>query len=90
MINIEQYGEYRMGLTRDEIKSLLVSMYNETAKKKISSIASVRAIKLYEKFGEIAGCNTMTMTSKGEPLMYRWDVDRFCKALFKGIPTYFD
>ena len=49
-----------------------------------------RADKLWLKFCEEAGANTVGTGPQGQPLMYRWDVERFADVIFDGIPTWFD
>ena len=81
---IKYFGEYRGGLTGEEIKHYLKVRANTT-----------KLGKLYEKFCKTAGVNTMTSTTchecgKSTTLMYRCDVERFTDVMLLGIPTYFD
>jgi hypothetical protein len=77
--DIYYYGEYRLGLTSDEIKDYLRVRANNMNVSKIS-----------KTFNKIAGCNTGTMTSTGKSLMYRHDVERFADVIFERKLTYFD
>ena len=82
--NIEDYGKYRLGLTKEEIKKYLKMRANTN---KLGG--------LYKKFCKIAGVNTVAIVTtdcckKDIRLMYRWDVERFADVLFLNKPTYFD
>lgn len=77
--DLEYYGAYRMGLTGDEIKDYLRVRANTFA---IS--------KIYKKFVNIAGCNTMSITPDGKGLMFRHDVERYADKLFLNKETYWD
>lgn len=78
--NIWNYGVYRLGLTREEIKNYIRARANK-----------MDVDDLLEKFNEIAGCNTMAGTPDGKCLMYRHDVIRYADVLFgKTDYTYFD
>jgi len=81
---IEDYGDYRGGLTINEIKEYL--------KKRA---CATRLGRLYIQFCKIAGINTMGVIvtqccGKRMTLMYRSDVKRFADLMFEGTPTYFD
>jgi hypothetical protein len=84
-IKITHYGKYTQGLTSSEIEDYLRARANKIAVK-----------RLYKKFCNIAGVNTMAMygcpnCEYQTSLMYRHDVKRFSDVLFvvtKG--TYFD
>ena len=77
---LSSFGEYRLGLTSEEINDYLSARGNTL------SIKNLR-----KKFSDIAGCNTCAMNSKGECLMYRHDIQRFVDVLFKKTKaTYFD
>ena len=80
MIDLNEFGKYRMGLTSEEIDEYL----REQAKATKYSYYDFRA-----RFNKISGYNTMALVD-GQVLMYRHDVDRFTKQLIEGIPTYFD
>jgi len=83
--DLQSYGTFRMGLTTEEIKDYLRARGD-----------TLNVKRLYAKFCDIAGCNTMggficekCGDSKG--LMYRYDVLRFADVLFgKTDSTYFD
>ena len=79
MIDLNEYGDYRIGLTTKEIKEYLKARGN-----------TKRLGNLYKNFGSIAGVNTMGISPTGEILMYRWDVKRFADVLFLNKPTYWD
>jgi hypothetical protein len=77
--DIHHFGDYRQGLTGDEIKKFIGLRANTTA-----------IARLYKKFVNIAGCNTMAIGPNGEGLMYRHDVERFIGKLLFGTETYWD
>jgi len=85
-IGIEYYGDYRLGLTTEEIKNYLL------ARAYIFNFKEKNIDKLYKKFDEIAGVNTVAVHPNGkDSLMYRHDVLRFSDVLFKKTKgTYFD
>ena len=78
-VNIEQFGDYRMGLCNEEIDQYL----------KARNVKNIKNVN--KKFSRIAGCNTVAVGPQGQSLMYRWDVKRFADVLF-GVTkfTYFD
>lgn len=78
-INLEQLGEYRLGLTSDEIKFYL---HLRAPRRNLG--------KLVRQFNQIAGTNTTAVTATGAPLMYRHDVQRFADKLLLRRGTYFD
>jgi hypothetical protein len=81
-IDIKSYGDYRLGLTKEEIQFyLLCRAFQNNLRRKPEVI--------FEKFNEIAGCNTCAVV-QGKVLMYRHDVERFADVLFEGKSTYFD
>jgi hypothetical protein len=77
--DIEQFGEYREGLTGAEIKEYL---HKRAPRRKIA--------KLIKQFSNIAGINTGAVTSTGQSLMYRHDVLRFADKVLLNKDTYFD
>jgi len=79
MIDLHEYGDYRIGLTTKEIKEYL------KARGDVTKIGN-----LYKEFCKISGINTMGISPTGETLMYRWDVERFADTLFWNKGTYFD
>ena len=83
-IDLQYYGQYRIGLTGKEIKEYLKKRTGRTL-----------LGDLYIRFCKISGVNTVEMGHCeycGEvfSLMFRNDVERFADVLFLGIPTYFD
>lgn len=78
-LDINDFGEYRLGLTSSEINEYLRL---RTGKKKIKG--------LREKFRVISGVNTMATSAQGHTLMFRHDVERFTDKLLLNKPTYFD
>jgi hypothetical protein len=86
-INIETIGKYDEGLTEEEIKEYLITLYEKIYKRKCQK-SKIRA--LLKRFNKIAGINTMTLSPDGEPLMFRWDVERFAGVLFFNKETYWD
>ena len=84
-IQLNDYGEFRMGLTDEEIKDYIRVRANK-----------YRIETLYKKFIEISCCNTMTSCycdncRRCLILMYRWDVERFADILFGlSSSTYLD
>jgi len=83
--DLQNYGTFRKGLTTEEIKDYLRARGN-----------TLNVKRLYKKFCDIAGCNTMggfTCEKCGDSksLFYRHDVLRFSDVLFgKTKGTYFD
>ena len=78
-IDIQEFGDYRMGLSKDEITKYLQL---RSGKKNIK--------RLRLKFSKAAGCNTMAIGPQGQSLMYRWDVERFADVVLLSKKTYFD
>ena len=77
-IDLENYGQFRIGLTDNEIKEYLKNRANTTC-----------LGNLYKKFCNIAGVNAMGVEhcpccNRMYVLMYRWDVERFANQLFGG------
>lgn len=83
LIDIEEFGIYRMGLTTEEIKKYLKNR-----------ACTTRLGHLYDKFCRVAGINTVAVIKdeykNSITLMYRWDVKRFADAMLKGTATYWD
>lgn len=83
--DLESYGQFRIGLTSNEIKNYLRARSN-----------TLNVERLVKKFNKIAGCNTQgifqcELCDCSQGLMYRWDVLRFADVLFgKTKGTYFD
>ena len=84
--DLEQFGQYRIGLTSDEIIEYLRRCYNIVALKK----RKICPQKIVKQFNEIAGVNTGAVGPNGESLMYRSDVGRFTNKLLFNKETYFD
>jgi hypothetical protein len=89
MKNIDDYGVYAEGMTREEIKEYLrdYSITQGSIKRNMS--------ELYAKFNKIAGVNTCTSIKcpcckKQVILIYRHDIKRFADKLFLDKETYFD
>jgi len=84
-LDLAHYGQYKMGLTTNEIKDYLIVRSGK-----------LNIEKLYKKFVDISGVNTVAIYTcpdckKKTVLIYRHDVQRFSNVLF-GITkeTYFD
>jgi hypothetical protein len=77
--DIEHIGDYRLGLTSEEIEYYIGLRANTLSTK-----------RLLDKFDKIAGVNTCAVGPQGQSLMYRHDVKRFADKLLLGTPTYWD
>ena len=86
LIDIDQYGEYRLGLTHKEVEYYIKARCSLLRYK--NKFKNVK--KAIAKFWDIAGSNTVTVNSLGESLMYRSDVLRFSNYYFNREPTFFD
>lgn len=92
MLDIYQFGKYRLGLTDDEIKEWLKLRWNELSLTKNKPIKKINKAT-WDKFQKIAGVNTMAVIQNGHKkivLMYRHDVERFTDKLYLNKKTYFD
>lgn len=83
-IDIALFGQFRMGLTQLEVKEYLRARANK-----------LTIEKLYKRFHEIAGCNTMSSyhcpgCDYSSSLMYRHDVENYANELFLGIKAPWD
>lgn len=84
-LDLESFGQFRMGLTKEEIKDYLRARAN-----------TLNVERLYKKFCDIAGCNTMSSfhcpkCKYNTSLLYRHDALRFADVLFgKTKETYWD
>lgn len=78
-VNISNFGDYMHGLAGEEIKTYISRRAN-----------TLSVARLYKKFVNIAGCNTMAVGPQGQSLMYRHDVERFTDKLLLGKETYWD
>jgi len=78
-LNLERYGDYRMGLTEEEVREYIRERNGGKLSKGIMS-----------KFNKICGINTVGVGPEGQTLMYRHDVKRFADQLFDGVSTYWD
>lgn len=77
---LEHYGEYRVGITDEELEDYLRARSGK-----------VNIEKLIKKYWDVAGCNTCGLTSDSRVLHYRHDVQRYSDVLFGKIKsTYFD
>lgn len=85
-LDIENYGEYRLGLTKEEIKHYLKAKCELPQYRRKFKYSQ----KLYNKFVEIMGVNTVAIAPNGESLWYRHDIERFAGVLFNREKTYFD
>ena len=79
VINIQNFGHYRHGLSSVEINTYLRM---RTGQKIIAP--------LRQKFNEAVGITTMAIGPQGQTLMYRHDVQRFADVVLLNKPTYFD
>jgi hypothetical protein len=92
MLDINEFGKYRLGLTTEEIKEWLKLRYNEILSWRGKPIKKINNA-IWNKFCQIAGCNTEATIQEGYKkitLMYRHDVERFTDVLYEGKTTYFD
>lgn len=78
-VDIDYFGDYRLGLTAEEIDEYL---RRRTGKKNLKKIRS--------DFDKTAGVNTCAIGPQGQTLMYRHDVKRFADVVLLNKPTYFD
>lgn len=78
-INIDDFGDYRLGLTSEEINEYLRC---RTGRSKIK--------RLRKQFNKVAGINTVALGPAKQILMYRWDVKRFTDVILLHKPTYWD
>lgn len=85
-LNIEWYGNYRLGLTGKEIKQYLKVKCELPQYKKKFKYSS----KLYNEFVKIMGINTVAVGPEGQNLTYRHDIERFAGVLFDRKKTYLD
>jgi hypothetical protein len=77
--DINEFGDYRLGLTGHEIEDYL---YCRAPRR--------NQIKLRKDFVKVAGINTGAVTSTGMSLLYRHDVKRFADVVLLKKKTYFD
>lgn len=92
MLNINEFGKYRLGLTNKEIEEWLKLKWNELLFLRGNPIKKINKAT-WDKFWEIAGVNTVAVIKEGHKkitLMYRHDVKRFTDKLFLNKETYFD
>jgi len=85
-VDINEFGKYRLGLTRNEIKEYL-------EQRRIPCSKTCKNRQLYKEFCKIAGSNTCAVIREGKKdisLMYRHDVERYADKLFFNKETYFD
>ena len=88
--DLKQYGDYRLGLSTEEVDEYLRCRARNYARYKKCSTPRLRTL-----FNKMAGVNTMAVISpkyckKSIVLMYRYDVKRFADKMFLGTLTYFD
>ena len=92
MIDINDFGKYRLGLTKYEIKEYL-NLREQDLLSDYGNNSNKTSKAIYHKFCEIAGVNTcavITVNKHRVILMYRHDVERFADKLFLDKETYFD
>jgi hypothetical protein len=97
MIDIDKYGIFKIGLTREEIQMYLKDRYEYLVREGFSSVKSYKKIAdVYKKFDKVAGVNTCAAVKcphcfKLISVMYYHDVLRYANVVF-GITkdTYFD
>jgi len=77
--NINNFGEYRLGLTWEEVKEYIKV---RTGKK--------RTKRIEKKFNDFFYGSTCAVTSTDQILLYRHDVKRFLDLILEGEPTYWD
>ena len=83
-INILWYGQYRHGLTRDEVDEYLKE---RNRKKKIKKYR----LKFNKLFGiQTCGVFVCPDCGKEKTLLYRHDVERIADLVFDGKKTYWD
>lgn len=82
-IDLNNYGDYRLGLTMDEVDTYLRSRAKGTKYSKWSTK------QLRKRFSNIAGINTMAVIDE-QVLMYREDAQRFADLMLLGKETYWD
>lgn len=76
---IECYGEFKQGLTYDEIKELFKEFFGKNWS------------NVFRSFNKWMRGQTLTVSKIGQVhLVYRWDVKRFVEAKLEGKPTYWD
>lgn len=84
---ITRYGDYRMGLTYDEVKNYL----KYRALKKFGEKFSLKKMsKIYRTFKKLLNGSTMVLTISGVPLIYRCDVKSISDYIFEGKEYIFD
>ena len=71
--DIAYIGDYRMGLTKEEIEYYIGLRANTLSTK-----------RLLDKFYKIAGVNTVAVSPSGQSLMYRHDVKRLVDKMLWG------
>ncbi len=79
-IDINDFGDYRLGLTIEEMKKYIKKV---TGKKNVE--------RIYKKVLKMLRGSTCAVASDGKTcLIYRWDVERFLNVVLFNKPTYFD
>lgn len=85
-IDIQCFGDYRIGLTREETEQYVIHRSilkgGVWRKKKKNTIT--------KQFWELMGVGTCGVGPQGQCLIYRHDVLRFANQMFDGIETYWD
>jgi len=88
--DLKQFGDYRLGLSTEEVDEYLRCRARKSARYKKWSTPRLRTL-----FNKVAGINTMAVIfpkccKKTVVLTYRWDIKRFADKMFLGTLTYFD
>jgi len=93
-IDIDKFGEFRIGLSDKEINTYLKQRYNSYANYLGLKLMTKGELKsLRKNFDKIAGVNTLGVifiNGEDNGLMYRYDVKRFADLLFMGKSTLWD
>lgn len=97
MIDIDKYGIFKLGLTKEEIQNYLKDRYEYLVRERFVSVRAYKKVEdVYKKFDKVAGVNTCAavkcpVCNKMISIMYYHDVSRFANVVF-GITkdTYFD
>jgi len=89
ILDIDNYGEYRHGLTSEEVNKYL------RVRSKGTKYSRYSIKQLQTKFKRVAGINTGVVVTcpickKFITLMYRYDVKRFVDQMLQGIFTSWD
>ena len=87
-VDINNYGKYRLGLSRAEVVDYVHMRKLQSSRvKRLLNLKEIQ--KLIQKYQEIEGCNTCAVVDD-VVLYYRHDVERFCDKMFNKTNTYWD